>query len=219
MNFRRLYDFLRDLQANNSKEWMDDHRKRYHDIRDEYIEWLEELDQRLSKIEGYHSTDGKRAINRINNNLLYHPDRPTYKDHIGAGLDDAAHKKTGDFYIHLGINESFIAGGFYKTSGDTLNSIREAIDYNGEKLKEIMEEKDFQEYFGGMMDDPDKLKTSPKGYSKEHPHIDLLRRKTFAVMHTVTQEQVISDDFQSTCVEVYKAMKPFRDYLNKAVSV
>ncbi|MFT7285897.1 DUF2461 family protein, partial [Nonlabens sp.] len=44
MNFDTLYDFLQDLQKNNNKDWMDDNRKRYKEVRDWYISWLNELD-------------------------------------------------------------------------------------------------------------------------------------------------------------------------------
>lgn len=217
MSFYKLYDFLRDLQKNNSKEWMDENRKRYHEVRDWYIGWLNEMDEKLGQVDKYYyATSGKKAINRINNNLLYHPNKPIYKDHFGAGLDKAPN--TGDFYIHLGTNESFIAGGFYRPPSKILTSIREAIDYNGEDFKKIIYKKSFQNMFGGLMED-DMLKTSPKGFSQDHEHIDLLRHKSFAVMHSVTQKEVQQDDFQQKVIEVYTEMLPFRRYLNKAVTV
>lgn len=220
MSFYKMFSFLRDLQKNNSKEWMDAHRKDYEEVRDWYKEWLNELDAELGKVDpDYHSTEGKRAINRINNNLMFHPDKPIYKDHFGAGLDLSENGKQGDFYIHLGTNESFIAGGFYKPKKEVLDSIRDAIDYNGSELKKIYNKKSFKNIFGNLIDDGDSLKTSPKGYSMDHEHIDLLRRKTFAVQTSITQKEVMSDDFKMRCVEIYKEMLPFRKYLNKAVTV
>jgi uncharacterized protein (TIGR02453 family) len=199
---------------------MDDHRSEYHAVRDWYISWLNELDAELGKADpDYHSTTGKRAINRINNNLMFHPEKPVYKDHFGAGLDLSDNGKQGDFYIHLGINGSFIAGGFYKPKKEVLDSIRDALDYNGAELKKILSKSSFKNTFGELIDDGDSLKTSPKGYSSDHEHIELLRRKTFAVQHEITQKEVIQEDFKSKCVEIYKEMLPFRNYLNKAVTV
>jgi len=220
MSFHKMFAFLRELQKNNSKDWMDEHRNEYEEVRDWYKSWLNELDAELGKVDkDYHSTEGKRAINRINNNLLYHPNKPVYKDHFGAGLDLSENGKQGDFYIHLGTNGSFIAGGFYKPKKEILDSIREAIDYNGEELKKIITKKSFKDVFGNLIDDGDSLKTSPKGYSSDHEHIDLLNRKTFAVQHEVTQKEVMQDDFKEKCVAIYKEMLSFRKYLNKAVTV
>jgi uncharacterized protein (TIGR02453 family) len=217
MDFKNLFSFLDDLSKNNSKEWMDDNRKTYTNVRDAYIEWLNEMDIKLAEIDNnYYATTGKKAINRINNNLLYHPNKPTYKDHFGAGLDKRP--KTSDFYIHLGINECFLAGGFYRPKSDLLKSIRDAIDYNGDVLKGIIEKPTFQDYFGGLMED-EKLKTSPKGYSQDHEHIELLRHKSLAAHRPITKTQVKGEKFDEIVIETYQAMLEFRRYLNKAVSV
>ena len=217
MSFYKLFDFLRDLNKNNHKEWMDANRKRYHEIRDFYIAWLNELDIQLAKVDSeYSPTTGKQAINRINNNLMFHPDKPVYKDHFGAGLDKQ--KGKGDFYIHIGNNESFVAGGFYKPKKEVLDSIRAAIDYNGEEFSEIIDKPSFKANFDQLLQD-DKLKSAPKGYSNDHRYIDLLRNKSFAVMHPFTQKEILQEDFQQKVIEVYKEMLPFRRYLNHAVSV
>lgn len=217
MSFYKLFEFLRDLNRNNNKEWMDEHRKEYHEVRDFYIEWLNQMDIKLGQIDPeYSPTTGKQAINRINNNLLFHPNKPVYKDHFGAGLDKE--KGKGDFYIHIGINESFVAGGFYKPEKKKLDSIRAAIDYNGEEFKKILNKKSFIDTFGGLMEE-EKLKTSPKGYSQDHEHIDLLRNKSFVVLHNLTQKEIMQDDFQNKLINIYKEMLPFRNYLNHAVTV
>ncbi|MBS3737468.1 DUF2461 domain-containing protein [Mesohalobacter halotolerans] len=217
MNFNHLFEFLEELQKNNHKDWMDAHRVRYHNIRDDYLKWLMQLDVELSEIDSdYYPTPKKKILNRINNNLLYHPNKPVYKDHFGAGLDKRPN--TSDFYIHIGINESFLGGGFYTPKSPTLKSIREAIDYNGEVLKAILNKPSFKNTFGEMMDD-DMLKTSPKGYTQDHEHIDLLRYKSFAVTYDLTQSDVLNKDFKNKIKKVYLEMLPFRRYLNKAVSV
>lgn len=218
MSFYKLYDFLRKLQKNNSKEWMDEHRKEYHDVRDFYIDWLNKMDLKLAEADpDYHHTTGKQAINRINNNLLYHPNKPIYKDHFGAGLDLA--ENHGDFYIHLGTSESFLAGGFYKPNTQLLQSIRQAIDYNGEEFVQILNKPSFKEKFGNLIDDGDSLKTAPKGFSQDHRHIELLRMKSFAVQYDLTQNIVTGDNFEDLVLNVYKEMLPFRQYLNQAVSI
>lgn len=217
MSFRTLYQFLNDLQANNSKEWMDLNRSYYHDVRDWYINWLNGLDIELGKIDpDYTYTPGRKAINRINNNLMFHPEKPTYKNHFGAGLDHEG--KQGDFYIHLGTTESFIAGGYWKPPTNTLTSIREALDYNGEEFVAIIEKPSFKAMFGSIINQ-DPLKTAPKEFSKDHKYINLLRHRTFAVSHDVSQQEVVGGGFKEKVISVYKEMLPFRRYLNQATTV
>ncbi|MEQ8705905.1 MAG: DUF2461 domain-containing protein [Phaeodactylibacter sp.] len=217
MNFRKLYDFLRDLQQNNDKSWMDANRDYYHALRDEFIDYLDALNARIAKVDpNFLPKPGREAINRINNNLLFHPNAPTYKDHFAAGLD--ANQNTAALYFHIGLDANIAAGGFYKPGSDFLKRIRAAIDYDGEELRAIINSKPFQKTFGGLME-VEMLKTSPKGYTQDHRHIDLLRHKSFVVSHTFTQAEVQRADFTERVVEVFETMAPFRAYLNRAVSV
>jgi len=219
MNFQQLFAFLHDLQANNSKSWMDENRKQYKTVRTDFVAFLDELNVKLAeKYPEYTETPGKRAIERINNNLMFHPERPTYKDHFGGTLDKAL--KNSDFYFSVGVNEDSccVAGGVWHPDKEQLNSIREAIDYNGEELKKIINEPIFKATYGGLYQ-RDTLKTAPQNYSKNHPHIDLLRLKSFAVVKYVTPEEIMHPDFQNKLMDYYGVMLPFLMYLRKAVTV
>jgi uncharacterized protein (TIGR02453 family) len=156
------------------------------------------------------------GINRINNNLLYHPNRPVYKDHFGAGLDKVPGK--GDFYIQIGIQESLLAAGIWRPASENLAKIREAIDYDGEVLRGIIEKPSFKKMFGTLyVDQP--LKRMPKGFSPAHPHADLLKHKTFAVVRPLSEKIVLSPGFEEVVMETYTELLPFRRYLNRALSV
>lgn len=217
MNFNNMVRFLKELQQNNNKEWMDANRKWYKSVREDYISWLDTMNDALAAIDDeYYDTPGRKGINRINNNLMFHPNKPIYKDHLGAGLDQKT--KQGDFYIEIGLKHNILAGGYWRPKKELLHSIREAIDYNGEALKEILNKPSFIKTFGNLYQDQ-MLKTAPKGYPKDHPHIDLLRHKTFAVEVTLSRKCILDPSFQEYLIEVYKEMLPFRRYLREATSV
>lgn len=217
MNFKNLFRFLHELNRNNSKEWMDTHRKWYKEVRKDYISWLDEMNAQVAPFDNeYYDTPGKKAIARINNNLMFHPHKPVYKDYFGAALDKAPN--SADFYIEIGLHESMLAGGFWRPDAKTLRSIRDAIDYDGEEFKKIITKKSFVKTFGSLYED-EKLKTAPKGFSRDHTHIDLLRNKTFAVIHRFKNEEVLQHGFGEKVIQVYKEMLPFRRYLNQAVTV
>ena len=179
MHFKELIAFLKELQQNNTKEWMDANRKWYHQVRDAHITWLDQINRTLASLDDcYYDTPGKKGINRINNNLMFHPNKPIYKDHFGAGFDKRP--GTGDFYVEVGIERAMFAGGLWRPDAKRLRSIREAIDYDGEELKKILQKPSFKKLFGGLYQD-EALKSAPKGFSNDHEHIDLLRNKTYAV--------------------------------------
>jgi uncharacterized protein (TIGR02453 family) len=217
MSFVHLFEFLRKLQKNNNKDWMDLHRKEYYQVRDFFIDWLDKMNDRLAAIDDmYFYTPGKKAINRINNNLLYHPNKPTYKDHFGAGLDQRS--KQGDFYIELGVNGSSIGGGYWHPSSKILKSLRDAIDYDGATLVEIIEKKSFHKMFGELvLDTP--LKLAPTGFSVDHKYIKLLKKRSFAASLSLTESDVLNEDFDNKVITIYKELLPFRRYLNKAITV
>jgi len=217
MSFLHLFEFLRKLQKNNNKEWMDLHRKEYFQVRDFYIEWLDGMNNKLADIDdAYFYTPGKKAINRINNNLLYHPNKPTYKDHFGAGLDQQS--KQGDFYIELGVNGSYFGGGYWHPSSKNLKSLRDAIDYDGITLLNIIQKRSFKKMFGELvLDNP--LKTAPKGFTMDHKHIDLLRRRSFAASCSLSEREIVQEGFDNKVIAIYKELLPFRRYLNNAITV
>tara|TARA_B100000497_G_scaffold29688_1_gene34714 strand:+ start:10243 stop:10881 length:639 start_codon:yes stop_codon:yes gene_type:complete len=212
-----MYEFLAALGQNNSKDWMDTNRKQYHRVRDFYIAWLDTMNQELAGIDkDYFDTPGKKAINRINNNLMFQPLKPVYKNHFGAGLDQIT--KQGDFYIQIGIEENFIGGGYWHPSSKVLKSIREAIDYNGQELTAILNKKSFKKTFGDLVPG-ECLKNAPKGFHKNHQYIKLLKRKSFAAGKTFTKQEVLAPDFNQRVIALYMELLPFRRYLNNAVTV
>ncbi len=217
MDFKNQITFLKALQKNNNKEWMDTNRKWYKQVRDDFVAWLDHMNAQMAAIDNdYYDTPGKKGINRINNNLMFHPNKPIYKDHFGAGLDKRPN--TGDFYIEIGIERCIFAGGLWRPDSKRLRSIREAIDYDGEVFKKILNKASFKETFGGLFEDV-KLTKAPKGFANDHIHIDLLRNKTFAVATEFSTSEIFKPDFEKKVIAAYQEMLPFRRYLNHAITV
>ena len=196
---------------------MDANRKWYQETRNDFIRWLDILNLELEgKDPDYYSTPGKRGINRINNNLMFHPNKPVYKDHFGAGLDKAP--RSADFYIHIGLEECLLAGGFWHPEPKLLRNIRDGIDYNGDDLVNIMAKASFKEMFGELYL-TDRLTNAPKGFSNDHPHIDLLKNKSFAVVREISRTDVLDSGFKDLILDTYFEMLPFRRYLNEAAMI
>jgi|AntRauTorckE5430_2_1112549.scaffolds.fasta_scaffold00874_4 uncharacterized protein (TIGR02453 family) len=217
MNKRKIFDFLRDLRDNNDKAWMDEHRARYHEAKDI---WLEEVALYLSRLARYdpqlEHLSPKKTIMRINNNNVFHPDKPTYKSHFG--FDPYKGRNRPAFYLHISPDGCFLAGGLWHPDAESVKLLREAIDYDGEEVKKIVADPDFVAFYGGLDEDTDALKTSPKGYGKDHRHIDLLRRKNFTVLRELTQEEVTATGFVDTVEEGFVLMRPFLGYLRGALA-
>ena len=212
---RKILDFLLELTENNSKEWMDENRSYYLEVRKQWLDHVQQMLDRLSAYEPSYSTlDPKKTIFRINNNRVFHPDKPVYKDNFAF---DPSAKGDPSFYVHISPFSAFIGGGFYHPPTDALKKLRAAIDYDGEKLKAIVNSNSFQESLGWLTQDDQMLKTSPRGYSRNHRHIDLLNRKSFTAIRTLTHTEILSSDFHDIVEKTFVEMIPFRGYLKKAM--
>ena len=194
---------------------MDAHRGRYQQVRKEFIAFLEDVNDALVEIDSnYQHTSARDSVMRINNNRMFHPDKPIYKDHFAALLD--VNPKTCDFFLTLGLRESFLATGLHRPAKEVLSSIREEIDYSPGEFYDIVNDEKFKTVFSGFMDD-NKLKRPPKGYTEDHPMIEYLKHKNFVIKRDLTQEQVINSDFKQVIIETYIAARPFREFLNRSI--
>ncbi|MCC5920839.1 MAG: DUF2461 domain-containing protein [Cyclobacteriaceae bacterium] len=212
---KEIFSFLERLNRNNRKEWMDEHRDEYHATKEIFINLMEDVLRGMKEVEpSIIQMKAKEGVNRINHNKVFRPNLPTYKDHWGASYHRG--KQYADFYMHVGINECFFAGGIYSPDTDQLHKIRQEIDYCGEEFLDIINESRFEEYYGDLLRESE-LKTSPKGYSKDHPMIKYLNLKSFAVVHPLKKEDILTDSFAENAIEAYRIIKPFHDFLDRAV--
>ena len=55
------------------------------------------------------------------------------------------------------------------------------------------------------------LKSAPRGFDKEHPDVDLLRKKGFVAVRNFTDAEVLDPNFLQELDKTYKALRPFFD--------
>lgn len=58
----------------------------------------------------------------------------------------------------------------------------------------------------------------PKGYDPEHPYGEYLKHKSWFVEYHVSDDIVMKDEvFLQLGIEVFHRIKPFNDFLNRAL--
>ena len=219
MDTALILNFLKDLQKNNNKEWMDAHRPQYEAARDAFKEIVSVLLAELTRFdEDLTGIVPKDCIFRINRDIRFSKDKTPYKINFGAAISEGGRRSpNADYYLHLQPhNESFIAGGMYMPANENLSKVRQEVDYNPEVLKKIVTAPEFKKYFGEIQGE--KLNRPPKGYEADHPNVELLKLKSFIVLHKLTDEEVISENFIPETVRMFQVMQPFIRYLNVAIS-
>ncbi|OJW72133.1 MAG: TIGR02453 family protein [Candidatus Amoebophilus sp. 36-38] len=218
MNTVQILQFLEQLQENNNKPWMDMHKADYLAARNTLLEITDQLIKGLGKIDTeIASLTPKDCVFRINRDIRFSKDKSPYKINMGAYLTKGGkHGGCAGYYLHLQPHgQSFIAGGSYQPMPDALKQIRQEIDYNGDKLKVIVSDKKFKEFFGNLHGES--LQRPPKGYDDTHPYIDWIKLKSFLVMHPIPDKKVASTDFIKQVLEGFKLLVPLNQFLNSAL--
>ena len=152
-------------------------------------------------------------MNRIYRDTRFSKNKTPYKSHWSGGFRRATAHLRGGYYFHLepGGN-SMVGGGFWGPDKDDLLRIRQELAADASELRSIIAAPDFIKFFGEL--GGSQLKTSPKGFDKEHPNIDLLRYKQFVVRKHFTDKEVLEPGFYLKMNETFQAMRPFFDYMS-----
>jgi uncharacterized protein (TIGR02453 family) len=212
--------FLTDLKANNNKDWFLANKPRFEAAKLEFEQFIQALINQIGQFDpqiAHHTA--KECIFRIYRDVRFSADKSPYKTHFGAHFTAAVnkseiHTKAG-YYIHLEAGGSFLAGGAYVPEAVWLKAIRSEIHYNGKLFHSILDNTDFKQYFGTMSGE--KLVRPPKDYPIDHPDIELLKHKSFLATHQCTDKMVLGNAYLNHCTKVFRALKPFDDFLNMAM--
>jgi len=218
MNIPFILEFLKDLQRNNSKPWMDANRDRYQEARYYFIELVSQTLQQLQQIDpSLHGVQPQECLFRINKNDFSKKGEPPYKGRMGAGISRGGrHSSFANYILVLEPGgKSRIGGGVPNPKPEQLELIRQEIDYSPGELEQIISSPEFVEQFGELRGE--KRTTAPKGYDKSHPSIDLLRHKNFLALRYLSDEEVGQIDVTSQLLPAYKTVKPLLDFFNRTI--
>lgn len=111
--------------------------------------------------------------------------RPPYKDHQGA-VGEA--EGGSSYYVQISATGLFCAAGYYTMASDQLERFRRAVDAEstGAEVARLVAEAARAGLTAGAMRE---LKTAPRGYPRDHPRIELLRRHGLMVSRDVGAPQ------------------------------
>ncbi|EMY77728.1 PF09365 family protein [Leptospira weilii serovar Ranarum str. ICFT] len=212
-------DFLKKLAKNNNKPWLEKNKDRFVEAKADFENLIAELVVGLAKINpSLTGVDPKKCIFRIYRDVRFSKNKEPYKTNFGASIG-ANGKDLGKplFYVHVQPGgESFLAGGLYMPDSPVLKKVREVILENSKSLIKIVQEKKFVKEFGGLSDM--KLKTSPKGFAKDHPDLEWIQYTSYIVEKKLKDEDLLSKNWIKHTIESYKILQPFLGYLNDALS-
>ena len=89
--------------------------------------------------------------------------------------------------------------------------------YNFDEWKKLLAKPSFKKCFPKGLDDSEVLSRPPKGYAEDNPAITFLKRKSFVVMYSFSDKEILDKTFLKKLGTVYAATQPLIDFLNRAI--
>lgn len=208
-----VFSFLKKLEKNNNRDWFNEHKKEFKSIESGTKKAYNSLFDSLK----IHDDVDKLKMFRIYRDVRFSKNKAPYKTHFGGSFHRRKPELRGGYYLHIQPNnESFIATGFWEPNKDDLYRIRKEFETDASEMREILKDKKIKSIWGELVGD--ELKTAPRDFDKDHPAIDLIRKKQFIFTKKYTDKEVLSDTFLDDVNKSFKAIRPYFDYMSDVLT-
>ena len=194
-------EFYEGLAADNSKTYWTAHQTFYEErVREPMRELLAALEPEF----------GPGKIFRPYRDVRFSSDKSPYKTHLRAWLEF-------DGYIQLSADGLAAGSGMYHMEADQLDRYRKAVagDRTGKQLTDVIAAIGTA---GIGVHKHDSLKTTPRGYPKDHPRVDLLRHKGLTTWQEWAPAAWLGTaKAQTRLVGFLRTSRPLREWLDDHV--
>lgn len=220
MNTQLILDYLADLSSHNEREWYHAHKAEYKEASAEFESLLQELILKIGEFDRsvLHNQPRDLTFKLVRDTRFSHdksPYNPAFRAHISA--KGKLPVPVGYYLMIKPGGQSFLGGGLFADMfKEATAMVRDYIAANGREWEEITGDPDFRKYFTVQ---GTALKRVPAGYEKEHPQAEFFKYKSWYLEYPVTDAGVRDGEaFLDHAVSVFRIMKPFNDYLNRALA-
>ena len=207
-----VLSFFKDLKKNNNRDWFTENKKRFKALEADVKQFYTAIQENLNK----HDDIDKMKLFRIYRDVRFSKDKTPYKTHFGGSFSRTKPRLRGGYYLHIAPGDSFLATGFWEPNPADLMRIRKEFELDAAAFRKIMSTKKFKDTWGELVGD--EVKTAPKGFNKEHPDIDLIRKKQFIFTKKYSDKEVTSPDFLKEIDTSFKAVRPYFDYMSEVLT-
>lgn len=210
----QAFDFLRDLAANNERDWFKPRKSTYEDE----VLWpmqclIGDCSRRAAEQDLPLSGDPKKSIFRIYRDTRFSKDKSPYKTSCGAFLSPAGAKDSiaGGLYIHFQPGRSFLGAGFWHPEPQFLNRWRARMTQDPDAFLDVAHS---LAVCGLKFSQEDTLKRLPRGYEAyaEHELADYLRLKSYTVSRPASDADMQRPEFADAVIDMARDVRPLLEY-------
>ena len=217
---KQTIEFLSALAKNNNRDWFAANKQSYENyFIAPSLAYIEAMRRPMEKFAPLLKAEPKKmggSLMRIYKDTRFSKDKTPYKTNIGIQFRHQAGKDihAPGFYLHIAPDEIFFGAGMWRPDAAALKSIRNFIDTNPTAWKRGFHSKKFRDAYQ-IYDDS--LKSSPRGFAKDHVNSDDLRLKSYIGMAPLSRKQLESETFVGTTSELMRSAKPMMTTLCEAI--
>lgn len=207
------FEFLRNLAANNERDWFAAHRKEYEaTLRLPFLRLLTDLGPMLAATLPHFMPNPKPlggSLFRIHRDTRFSNDKRPYKTHVGAAIRHADAAGGGPLlYLHIDPSGCFFGAGIHHPPPPLLRRLRDFIVDNPRAWIDARD----RVLGAGLAFGGDQLTRAPRGYAADHPLIDDIKRKDFIVSRPLSIEQACSAHLPDWFIQQCHDAAPLLDY-------
>lgn len=204
--------FLKQIAENNNREWFSAHRKEFDSAYSEVKAFFREIYdsmQQTDSLQEFH-------VHRIYRDLRFSKDKTPYKTYFRLYLGRTKPLLRGGYYLNIEPGNSRVSGGFWNPDSKDLLRIRRELAANAGEFRRAVNDRQVKKYFGELQGA--EVRTTPKGFDRESPAIDLIRRKQFILRRSFSDAEVLQSGFLREVTDSFKALRPFFDYMSEVLT-
>lgn len=205
--------FLSELNENNNKEWFDINRDRYKKLQEQFQEYVGEIILEIGKYDiNIKYLTPKDCTFRINRDVRFSANKLPYKNQVSAGFHSGGKGAyTPGYYFQIDYDGNMmIAGGQWFIESKDMFLFRTKIDQKADQLREVLANKDFIKKYKELKGE--KLKTCPKGFSKDNPNLDLLVHKSYSSFYNLDIRNKTDESVKKEILLGFKVIAPLIQY-------
>jgi uncharacterized protein (TIGR02453 family) len=214
-----FFNFLAKLEVNNSKQWFDQNRSDYElNVKKPFEDVVEVLGNEISKFDNEITTDYRKNIFRINRDIRFAKDKTPYKTNRSVAYSPHGKKDAGapGYYVELGINKCYLAGGAWCPSSDHLFKIRQEIYYNSAEFNSLVNDPVFIKNLGGIQGK--KAIKIPKEITEWVSSSNYMMNKEFYFIKEFDVELVFKPDFVACIAKWLRSGYEINRFFRRAMS-
>ena len=209
-------DFLKRLSAHNNRDWFNLHKEAYLQAQENVEQFADQLIILMNRHDRIETPSGRKSLYRIYNDVRFSKDKSPYNPRFAGYLRRFKPLLRGGYYWWIKPGASRVSCGFAYPNPEDLRRIRLDIRDHVDDWYSMLGSKGIRTNFGKMQGE--KVKTTPKGFEKDDPAIDMLRYKQFWFSHSFSDQEVLAPNFLQEVNKTFKSVRPFFDYLSEVLA-